>query len=99
MNNIKVFLGTKVLLPFLAAFIPIFNYAQLKISSVSEIENKAKEGADTIVNIAKYVMGAILAIGAIGLIYAMVTDNPKKREFLVGYIVAVILILIIWSII
>ena len=34
----------------------------LKISSLSEVTDKAKEGADTILDVAKYILAAVLGI-------------------------------------
>ena len=36
----------------------------LKISSLSDVESKAQEGSNTILNIAKYVLAAVLGISA-----------------------------------
>jgi len=72
-------------------------YAQsyaLKISSISQIESTAKEGSDAVKSIALYVVGAVLAIGLIFVIYALATSNPKAKEYLIGWIIAVIVILI-----
>ena len=38
---------------------------RLKISSLSEVTDKAKEGADTILDVAKYILAAILGIALV----------------------------------
>jgi uncharacterized membrane protein len=71
----------------------------LKISSVSEVEAKAKESTDSVINIAKYVVSSALAIGLIFVVYAMATSNPHAKEYLIGWVIAVIVVIIAWLII
>lgn len=66
----------------------------LKISSLSEVESKAKEGSDTMKNVAMYVVGAVLAIAIVFVIYALSTNNPHGKEYLLGWIVAVVVYLV-----
>lgn len=66
----------------------------IKISSLSEVTAKAKEGSDTITDIAKYVLGAVLAISLVFVIYALATNNPHGKEYLLGWIIAVIVIMV-----
>jgi len=94
MKTIKLFMSRKMTM-FLAALYPVFCYAQdLKISSLGEIEQKSQEGSQTILNIAKYVLGAALSIGLVFCIYALATNNPKAKEYLIGWIIAVVVILV-----
>lgn len=37
----------------------------LKINSLSEVTDKAKEGADTILDVAKYILAAVLGIALV----------------------------------
>ena len=71
----------------------------LKIQSISEIEEKAKESTDTIINIGKYVVSSALAIGLIFVVYALATSNPHAKEYLIGWIIAVVVVVIAWLII
>lgn len=71
----------------------------LKISSLSDVESKAQEGSDTILNIAKYVLGAVLAIALVFVIYALATNNPHAKEYLLGWIIAVAVIMVAFLII
>ena len=66
----------------------------LKISSLNEVENKAKEGADSMKNIAMYVVGAVLAIAIIFVVYAVATNNPHGKDYLLGWVVAVVVYLV-----
>lgn len=66
----------------------------IKITDLSEIENKTQEGSDTIVKIAKYVMAAALTIALVFVVYALSTNNPHAKEYLIGWIVAVIVVLV-----
>ena len=56
----------------------------LKISSLSDVESKAQEGSDTILNIAKYVLAAVLGIALVFVIYSLATNNPHAKEYLLG---------------
>lgn len=71
----------------------------LKIQSISEIEEKAKESTDTIINIGKYIVSSALAIGLIFVVYALATSNPHAKEYLIGWIIAVVVVVIAWLII
>ena len=66
----------------------------LKISSLSDVESKAQEGSDTILNIAKYVLAAVLGIALVFVIYSLATNNPHDLEFLLGWFIAVAVFLV-----
>ncbi|TYK32827.1 hypothetical protein [Bacteroides pyogenes] len=86
-----------------SSFIPQVTYAQsgggLKITSLSEVENKAKEGSDTVLKVAKYVLAAVLGVALIFVIYALATNQPHAKDFLLGWIVAVVVIMVAFLII
>lgn len=71
----------------------------LKIGSLSEVEAKAKEGSDTLLNISKYVLAAVLGIALIFVIYSLATNNPHAKEYLLGWIIAVAVIMVAFLII
>ena len=71
----------------------------LKISSQSDVESKAQEGSDTILNIAKYVLAAVLGIALVFVIYSLATNNPHAKEYLLGWIIAVAVIMVAFLII
>lgn len=71
----------------------------LKISSLSEIESKAKEGSDTMKNLAIYVIGAVLALALVFVIWALSSNNPHGKEYFIGWIVAVVVYLVAIAII
>lgn len=71
----------------------------LKISSLSDVESKAQEGSDSILNVAKYVLAAVLGIALVFVIYALATNNPHAKEYLLGWIIAVIVIMVAFLII
>jgi hypothetical protein len=62
-----------------------------KVPTLKEVvtiaESTSKEGWA----LANWVITAVMAIGLILLVIAFVTEHPKKREFLIGYITAIIL--------
>ena len=71
----------------------------LKISSLSEVTDKAKEGADTILDVAKYILAAVLGIALVFVIYSLATNNPHAKEYLLGWIIAVVVIMVAFLII
>ena len=52
----------------------------LKINSLSEVTDKAKEGADTILDVAKYILAAGFGISLVFVIYSQATNNPHSNE-------------------
>lgn len=71
----------------------------LKISSLSEVTDKAKEGADTILDVAKYILAAVLGIALVFVIYSLATNNLHAKEYLLGWIIAVVVIMVAFLII
>ena len=71
----------------------------LKINSLAEVTDKAKEGADTILDVAKYILAAVLGIALVFVIYSLATNNPHAKEYLLGWIIAVVVIMVAFLII
>lgn len=93
----------KVIFTFLI-FFTLLGTAQeaqsgLKINSLSEVTDKAKEGADTILDVAKYILAAVLGIALVFVIYSLATNNPHAKEYLLGWIIAVVVIMVAFLII
>lgn len=84
-----------------SVILPIAADAQggMKISSLSEVEDKAKEGSDTIVNIGKYVLAAVLIVTLVYVIYAVSSNQPHAKEMAFGWIIAVIIIMVAFLIV
>ena len=68
-------------------------------NSLSEVTDKAKEGADTILDVAKYILAAVLGIALVFVIYSLATNNPHAKEYLLGWIIAVVVIMVAFLII
>ena len=51
----------------------------IKVSSLSELESKAKEGTDSVVNIAKYGIGFVFAVALFFVIYSIATNQPHAK--------------------
>lgn len=83
----------------LGAFVLDADAQGIKINSLSEIQNKAREGADTITTVAKYVLGSVLAIALVFVIYSLATNNPHAKDYLLGWVVAVVVIMVAFMII
>lgn len=60
---------------------------------------QAKEGADTILDVAKYILAAVLGIALVFVIYSLATNNPHAKEYLLGWIIAVVVIMVAFLII
>lgn len=71
----------------------------LAISDVSEVEDKSKESIKVIYNIAKYAVTTALIIGLIFVVYSLATNNPHAKEYLIAWIIAVIVIVVAWVIV
>jgi hypothetical protein len=71
----------------------------LKIQSLAEVQSTAEDGANTILEVAKYVLAAVLAVALIFVIYALATNNPHAKDYLLGWIIAVVVIMIAFLII
>ena len=56
-----------------------FAQSGLKINSLSEVTDTAKEGADTILDVAKYILAAVLGIALVFVIYSLATNNPHAK--------------------
>lgn len=82
-----------------AAPIELEAQSGLKISSLSEVTDTAKEGADTILDVAKYILAAVLGIALVFVIYSLATNNPHAKEYLLGWIIAVVVIMVAFLII
>ena len=63
------------------------------------LNRKRKKGSDTILNIAKYVLAAVLGIALVFVIYSLATNNPHAKEYLLGWIIAVAVIMVAFLII
>lgn len=99
-NNRKMLVVSMAFMAMLF-IVPQFAEAQsaLKISSLSDVTDTAKEGADTVLNVAKYILAAVLGIALVFVIYALATNNPHGKEYLLGWIVAVVVIMVAFLII
>ena len=82
-----------------AAQIELEAQSGLKISSLSEVTDTAKEGADTILDVAKYILAAVLGIALVFVINSLATNNPHAKEYLLGWIIAVVVIMVAFLII
>lgn len=71
----------------------------LKIQSLQDVQDKAQEGSDTIVNIGKYVLSAVLIVTLIYVIYAVSSNQPHAKEMAFGWIISVIIIMVAFLIV
>lgn len=66
----------------------------VKIQDLSEIQQQAEEGSDTLLSIAKYAIGTVLGIGLVFVAYSLITNNPRAKEYVIGWFIAVVITLI-----
>ena len=92
--NKTLFISIATLFAFWNAPIEVFGQGGVKITSLAEVESKAKEGSDAMTNIAKYVIAAALAIGLLFVVYQIANNNPKAKEYGLAWIIAVVIVMI-----
>lgn len=99
-ENKRVFMIMGIFM-FFYIFFPEIIDAQggIKITDLSEIEAKAKEGSDTALSIAKYVTAAVMGIALVFVAYALASNNPHGKDYLIGWIVALVVILVAFMVI
>lgn len=98
-KRVLMILGLVLLTSILFPIVANADGGGLKISSLSEVEEKAKEGSDTVVNVGKYILGAVLVVALIFVIYGLATNQPHAKELLLGWVVAVIVIMVAFLIV
>ena len=98
-KRVLMILGLVLLTSILFPIVANADGGGLKISSLSEVEEKAKEGSDTIVNIGKYILGAVLIVTLVYVIYAVSSNQPHAKEMAFGWIIAVIIIMVAFLIV
>jgi heme/copper-type cytochrome/quinol oxidase subunit 4 len=89
-----------ILAMFMFAVVPdIMAQGGVKIQSLSEVQSQAEEGSDTVLSIAKYVVAAVLGVGLIFVVYSLATSNPRAKEYVIGWIIAIVVTLIAFAIV
>ncbi len=71
-------------------------YSQI---TLEDIESNSKRGIKTLYNIAKWVITVVLIVGLITVIYMVVTNNPRSKEAVIGFVAALILVAIAYVLI
>ena len=62
-----------------------------KVPTLNEVVKIAETTSRDGWALANWIITIIMGIGLILLVLAFVTEHPKKREFLIGYVTAIIL--------
>ena len=62
-----------------------------KVPSLNDVVNIAQKTSTEAWALANWIITIVMGIGLILLIIAFVTEHPKKKEFLIGYVTAIIL--------
>ena len=75
----------------LASMSSLFIATAQKVPSLNEVVKIAETTTKDAWALANWIITIIMGIGLILLILAFVTEHPKKREFLIGYVTAIIL--------
>lgn len=71
----------------------------LKISNLSEVKAQAVEGVDTVTDVSKKVVGGVLMVAFIFVCWAVASNQPHGKEFAIGWVVAVVITLIAFSVV
>lgn len=81
--------------------VPVICDAQsgLKIQDLEQVKEKAKEGTDTISDVAKYSVGGALTVALVFVIWAVATNQPHGKEFALGWFIAVVITLIAYMVV
>lgn len=69
-------------------FIPEFSFAQ----SLSDFDEAVKTEATSFKSIARTIIDIILILGAIGVIYAYVTKRQDAKDYLIYYLIGVVIL-------
>jgi hypothetical protein len=59
---------------------------------LSQFQSAVEEEADAFESIARTILDIILVLGAIGVIYAYVTKRQDAREYLIYYLIGVVVL-------
>ena len=62
-----------------------------RVPSLNEVVKIAESTSKDGWALANWIITIVMGIGLILLVLAFVTEHPKKREFLIGYVTAIIL--------
>lgn len=62
-----------------------------KVPSLSEVVKIAETTSKDGWALTNWIITIVMGIGLVLLVLAFVTEHPKKREFLIGYVTAIIL--------
>lgn len=65
-----------------------------QISDMNSLKTEITSGADFFKSTAKIVLSAVAIVALIGVVYMVATNNPRAKEAVIGWFVAVILIII-----
>ena len=68
----------------------LFVLAQ-KVPDLKDVVNVVQKTSTEAWTLANWIITIVMGIGLVLLIIAFVTEHPKKREFLIGYVTAIIL--------
>lgn len=68
--------------------------AQPKITDFSAMESEVSKASTSMINIAKIVIGVVFAIGLIFVIYNVITKNAHAKEWVIGYIIGLVLYIV-----
>jgi len=62
-----------------------------KVPDLKDVVNIAQKTSTEAWSLVNWIITIVMGIGLILLIIAFVTEHPKKKEFLIGYLTAIIL--------
>lgn len=60
--------------------------------NLDKIESESQRGIKLVYKIAQWVIAVALIVGLISVVYMVVTNNPRSKEAVIGFIAALILV-------
>ena len=100
-NSLNYSMKSKVLL-VLAIFLFLNVWPAIETSfgqaptatNIQGVQSQVQSSANGIIQMVKYVIGAVLFVALVTVVYMVATNHPKSKEYIIGWIVALVVYII-----
>ena len=65
-----------------------------KATDINGVQTAVQNSATSMIQMAKYIIGAVLFIALIGVVYMVASNHPKSKEAIIGWVVALVVYII-----
>ena len=89
-------ISKKISIIFWGMFASVYSFGQSSFNW-SDVDNQAQQFNNTAITTGKYIAGGILALSLGFMLYQVLGNNPKKKESVIAFIVALVLNTILWA--